>query len=175
MHTGVDIDAPTGTPVIAAASGKVVWVGFGLFSVKGNTADPYGLAVAIRHDFGLNGKRLYTIYAHMRAINVIDGQQLNAGDQIGEVGSTGATTGPHLHFEVRLGRNYFFDTRNPELWMAPPQGRGVLAARITDKKGKISPTKRFVFMLFTTNMNGLSDRMVHRSSIRTNTSRKTLF
>ena len=136
VHTGVDIDAPTGTPVIAAANGKVVWVGYGLFSVKGNTGDPYGLAVAIRHDFGLDGKRLYTIYAHMRTINVIDGQQLNAGDQIGEVGSTGATTGPHLHFEVKLGRNYFFDTRNPELWMAPPQGWGVLAARITDKKGK---------------------------------------
>ena len=120
---------PTGTPVIAAASGKVVWVGYGLFSVEGNMDDPYGLAVAIRHDFGLNGKRLYTIYAHMRAINVIDGQQLNAGDQIGEVGETGATTGPHLHFEVRLGRNYFFDTRNPELWMAPPQGWGVLVGK----------------------------------------------
>jgi len=136
VHTGVDIDAPLGTPVIAAASGKVVWVGYGLFTVAGNMGDPYGLAVAIRHDFGINGKRLYTVYAHMRKINVIDGQQISAGDQIGEVGETGATTGPHLHFEVRLGRNYFFDTRNPELWMAPPQGWGVLVAKITDKKGK---------------------------------------
>ncbi len=136
VHTGVDIDAPLGTPVIAAASGKVVWVGYGLFTVQGNMDDPYGMAVAIRHDFGLNGKRMYTVYAHMRAINVIDGQRVKAGDQIGEVGETGATTGPHLHFEVRLGRNYFFDTRNPELWMAPPQGWGVLVGKITDKHGK---------------------------------------
>lgn len=136
VHTGVDIDAPDGTPVLAAANGKVVWVGYGLFTVEGNMQDPYGLAVAIRHDFGYEGKRLYTIYAHMRAINVIAGQQVKAGDQIGEVGETGATTGPHLHFEVRLGRNYFFDTRNPELWIAPPQGWGVLVGRITDKHDK---------------------------------------
>jgi murein DD-endopeptidase MepM/ murein hydrolase activator NlpD len=136
VHTGVDIDAPAGTPVLAAAAGKVVWVGYGLFSVAGNMEDPYGLAVAIRHDFGLNGKRLFTIYAHMRAITVVNGQQVQAGDQIGEVGETGATTGPHLHFEVRLGRNYFFDTRNPELWIAPPQGWGVLVGRITDKHDK---------------------------------------
>ncbi len=136
VHTGVDIDAPSGTPVLAAAGGKVVWVGYGLFSVEGNMRDPYGLAVAIRHDFGYEGKRLYTIYAHMRAINVVKGQVLKPGDQLGEVGETGATTGPHLHFEVRLGRNYFFDTRNPELWMAPPHGWGVLVGGIADKKGK---------------------------------------
>jgi murein DD-endopeptidase MepM/ murein hydrolase activator NlpD len=137
VHTGVDIDAPAGTPVLAAAGGNVVWVGYGLFSVEGNMGDPYGLAVAIRHDFGYEGKRLYTIYAHMRAINVVKGEILKAGDQLGEVGETGATTGPHLHFEVRMGRNYFFDTRNPELWIAPPQGWGVLVGNISDKKGKL--------------------------------------
>lgn len=136
VHTGVDIASPSGSDVIAAADGKVVWAGYGLFSVEGNMQDPYGLAVAIRHDFGFQGKRLYTVYAHMRAVNVISGQQVKTGDQLGEVGETGHATGPHLHFEVRLGRNNFFDTRNPELWMAPPQGWGVLVGKITDKNGK---------------------------------------
>lgn len=136
VHSGVDIDAPYGSPVLAAADGKVVWAGYGLLSEEGNRSDPYGLAVAIRHDFGYTGERLYTVYAHMSAIKVAQGQIVNAGDPIGVVGDTGHTTGPHLHFEVRLGKNNFFDTRNPELWVAPPQGWGVLAARITNKGDK---------------------------------------
>lgn len=142
VHTGVDIAAPAGSAVIAAADGKVVWAGYGLFSVEGNMQDPYGLAVAVRHDFGYKGKRLYTIYAHMRAVNVVTGQQVKTGDPLGEVGETGHATGPHLHFEVRLGRNNFFDTRNPELWIAPPQGWGVLVGKITDKKRKDPDAQR---------------------------------
>jgi len=137
VHTGVDIDAPTNTPVLAAAKGTVVWAGYGLFStVEGNRSDPYGLAVAIRHEFGFQGQRLYTVYAHLSEINVTNGQVVQLGDEVGAVGETGHVTGPHLHFEVRLGKNDFFSTRNPELWMAPPQGWGVLAARIADKKDK---------------------------------------
>lgn len=156
VHTGVDIDAPDGTPVLAAADGRVVWVGYGLFSVEGNMEDPYGLAVAIRHEFGSNGKRLYTVYAHMRATNVFLGQQLKAGDQIGEVGETGATTGPHLHFEVRLGRNYFFDTRNPELWMVPPQGWGVLVGSITDKRSNFLTHKEITIYALDNNREWLT-------------------
>ena len=136
VHTGVDIPDEKGTPILAAGPGTVVWAGWGLFTEAPlNTNDPYGQAVAIRHDFGYQGRQLYTVYAHMEAINVSYGQWVNTGDVIGYVGDTGQTTGPHLHFEVRLGGNSFHDTLNPELWMSPPQGWGVLVGRITDEKG----------------------------------------
>lgn len=130
-HTGVDIPAKTGTPVLATGPGIVTWAGWGLFSgAPDNDKDPYGMAVSIRHDFGYQGQPLYTIYAHMEEVDVAVGQWVNTGDQLGLVGATGNTTGPHLHFEVRLGKDSIFSTRNPELWIAPPQGWGVLAGRV---------------------------------------------
>ena len=138
VHTGVDIPAEEGTPVLAAGPGTVIWAGWGLFTESpSNSEDPYGRAVAIRHDFGYQGQPLYTIYAHMLRVKVTLGQWVDTGDQLGLVGHTGFTTGPHLHFEVRMGYNSFFATYNPELWIAPPQGWGVLAARIMDKKGEL--------------------------------------
>ncbi|HTX93067.1 MAG TPA: peptidoglycan DD-metalloendopeptidase family protein [Anaerolineales bacterium] len=142
IHTGIDIPAPRGTSVLAAGPGTVVWAGIGLYSGSPlNTKDPYGNAVAIRHDFGYLDQPLYTIYAHMDEVDVTVGEWLNTGDVVGKVGSTGMTTGPHLHFEVRLGKNDFFFTRNPELWLAPPLGDGVLVGRVMDKYGKYLPTR----------------------------------
>mgnify|MGYP001495107884 FL=1 len=126
LHTGIDIGASKGTPIMAAAAGTGVWADWGLVSGSPNENDPYGKAVAIKHDFGWNGKRLYTVYAHMDRIDVIAGQVVQAGDQLGLVGETGNTTGPHLHFEVRVKSNSFFSTLNPELWLAPPHGWGGL-------------------------------------------------
>lgn len=138
VHTGVDIPSPNGTPIMATGPGTIVWAGWGLFTeTPGNQNDPYGLAVAIRQDFGYNDQQLYTIYAHMSLINVIEGQYVETGDVIGFVGSTGASTGAHVHFEVRMPNNSFFYTYNPELWIAPPQGWGVLAARLMDLKGEL--------------------------------------
>jgi hypothetical protein len=140
VHTGVDIPATAGAEVIASAPGIVVWSGWGLFSGDpANKKDPYGIAVAIRHDFGYNGDHLYSLYAHMKDTNVMEGQYVNAGDVLGWVGDTGFTTGAHLHFEVRLGVNDYFHTRNPELWIASPQGWGVLAGRVMDGFGKPYP------------------------------------
>jgi murein DD-endopeptidase MepM/ murein hydrolase activator NlpD len=137
VHTGIDIPNPRGTPVIAAAAGKVVWAGYGLFYGNNNPEDPYGLAVTIKHDFGYKGERLYTIYAHLDRIDVVNGQRVETGEPIGIVGNTGNTTGPHLHFEVRLQRNSFYATRNPELWLAPPQGWGVLVGRLMNTNGTL--------------------------------------
>ena len=138
VHTGVDIDADEGAPILAAGPGTVMSADWGLYTeAPGNIGDPYGQAVVIHHDFGYKGQALYTIYAHMSQIIAVVGQHVETGDVLGLVGDTGATTGPHLHFEVRLGDNTFYKTYNPELWMAPPQGWGVLVGRITDEKGDI--------------------------------------
>ena len=137
VHTGVDIPAPVGTPVLAAGPGRVVWAGYGVYRGGTDPTDPYGLAVTIRHDFGYQGQPLYTIYGHLSQIDVAEGQHVETGQAIGLVGETGNVTGPHLHFELRLGENSYFDTRNPELWIVPPIGWGVLVGRVTDTDGEL--------------------------------------
>ncbi len=86
MHAGIDFTAPRGTPIQATGKGKVVKVGRG---------SGYGLRVIIDHGFGYQ-----TLYAHMDRIDVKVGDQLNRGQKIGIVGSTGASTAPHCHYEV---------------------------------------------------------------------------
>jgi murein DD-endopeptidase MepM/ murein hydrolase activator NlpD len=135
----VDLDATRGTPVLAAGPGEVVWTGFGLYRGVADENDPYGLAVAIRHNFGYEGQTLWTVYAHMASITAWVGQHVETGDELGTVGDTGHTSGAHLHFEVRLGDNRYFDTRSPELWMVPPEGWGVLAGRIMGSSGQLLP------------------------------------
>lgn len=93
LHPGVDLAAPIGTPITAAAGGRVTWVGW-----KGG----YGNYTCIDHGRADN-QRFSTCYGHQSKILVALGQQVRAGQVIGQVGSTGASTGPHLHFEVRLG------------------------------------------------------------------------
>jgi murein DD-endopeptidase MepM/ murein hydrolase activator NlpD len=137
VHTGIDIPSGVDTPVLAAGAGRVTWTGYGLYRGVEDVTDPYGLAVAIKHDFGYQGNTLYTVYGHLDRIDVLLGQHVEAGDLIGLSGQTGKVTGPHLHFEVRVGRNNYFVSRNPELWLAPPQGWGVLVARVQDSSGDL--------------------------------------
>lgn len=138
VHTGVDIDAALNTPILAAGPGTVISADWGLYrEAPGDQDDPYGQAVVILHDFGYNGQDVYSIYAHMSELIAVPGQHVETGDVIGLVGETGITTGPHLHFEIRVGRNTFYNTYNPELWMAPPQGWGVLVGRVMDEKKKL--------------------------------------
>ncbi|MEW1546852.1 peptidoglycan DD-metalloendopeptidase family protein [Streptomyces tsukubensis] len=85
QHTGTDFPAPEGAPVVAAGAGRVVEAGW---------ADAYGQSIVIEHDGGVR-----TRYAHLSAIGVSAGQTVQAGAPIGNVGSTGNSTGPHLHLE----------------------------------------------------------------------------
>lgn len=134
-HLGVDIGAHPATRIYAAAEGQVIWADYGLLYNSVNFIDdPYGIAVVIRHDFGFKGERLYTVYSHLSETKVEKGDHVERGDVIGLSGMTGLTTGPHLHFEVRLGGNTIYFTRNPELWIVPPEGFGVLVGRVTTSK-----------------------------------------
>jgi murein DD-endopeptidase MepM/ murein hydrolase activator NlpD len=90
FHTGIDLAAPAGTPVYAARAGQIDTAGWSRYG--------YGLHVIINH-----GGAQETLYAHMSRIVVRPGQWVDRGDLIGYVGSTGWSTGPHLHFEVRVG------------------------------------------------------------------------
>ncbi len=99
FHKGIDIAAPTGTPIIAPASGTVT---------KISTNGAYGKAIEITHGSGISTK-----YAHMHSFNVEKGDKVSRYDVIGTVGSTGRSTGPHLHYEVRLNGV----ATNPELYI----------------------------------------------------------
>lgn len=88
-HSGVDLGAPYGTPILASSDGVVITAGF-------NTGG-YGNYVVIDHGGGI-----YTLYAHASSLNVSSGEVVAAGQHIANVGSTGWSTGPHLHFEVRV-------------------------------------------------------------------------
>jgi murein DD-endopeptidase MepM/ murein hydrolase activator NlpD len=128
-HSGLDFDAPMHTPILAAGPGKIVFAGYGLATGMGNTKDPYGLAVVILHDFSYYGYSVMTIYGHMEKVLVEVGERVNSGDEIGYVGMTGNTSGPHVHFEVRLEQNGDYYIQNPYLWMAPPIDRGVFVGQ----------------------------------------------
>jgi murein DD-endopeptidase MepM/ murein hydrolase activator NlpD len=156
IHTGIDIPVRSGTPVLAAGSGKVIWAGYGLYRGVNDPTDPYGLAVSIMHDFGYEGQKLHTVYAHLERIDVARGQYIQTGDVLGLSGSTGHVTGPHLHFEVRLGDNDFFTTRNPELWLVPPQGWGVLVGRVTTTGGNLVPEQTVIVRSKTSGQNWLA-------------------
>ena len=149
----MDIPAPEGTPVLAAGPGKVVWAGYGVYRGGNDPTDPYGLAVTIRHDFGYQDQPLYTVYGHMNQVDVAVGQHVETGDQLGLVGKTGRVTGPHLHFEVRLGNNDYYSTRNPELWVAPPIGWGILAGRLMDSNGQLVPQLPLIVTSLANNQN----------------------
>ena len=140
-HTGIDISGTRGEPVLAAAEGKIQFAGYGLLYGGNDKEDPYGLAVMIRHDFSYDGYTLYTVYAHLDKVTVSKGDWVEAGSQVGVVGMTGATSGPHLHFEVRIENALGNKVQNPELWLAPTIGHGVLAGRVETTGGAILTSK----------------------------------
>ena len=99
-HRGIDIGAPTGTNIYAAASGKVVLVKSGCVLGKRTCGGGYGNMVVVQHP---NGTK--TLYAHMTKVNTSMGASVKQGQVIGYVGSTGKSTGPHIHFEVFGAKN----------------------------------------------------------------------
>ena len=95
FHSGIDIAAPYGTPIKAANSGRVIFVGW---------YNGYGKVIIIDHG-NIGGLPTTTLYAHMSVASVKQGTNIAKGTVIGKVGTTGYSTGPHLHFEVRQKGN----------------------------------------------------------------------
>jgi murein DD-endopeptidase MepM/ murein hydrolase activator NlpD len=89
LHAGQDLAAPIGTPVFASGDGVVISAGW---------SSGYGRLIKIQHDFGIE-----TRYGHLNAIRVQVGQRVSRGERIGDMGNSGRSTGPHLHYEVRVG------------------------------------------------------------------------
>ncbi len=107
MHAGIDFTAPQGTPVYATADGTV--------KTAGNTGNGYGNHVIVNHGYGYE-----TLYGHMVRVKARNGQAVKRGEVIGWVGSTGKSTGPHLHYEVHKYNKpidpiyFFYNDLTPE-------------------------------------------------------------
>jgi len=104
IHQGIDIANVTGTPVSATANGTVIVVG---------TSGNFGKRIMIYHGTDEKGNTYVTIYAHLAEFKVGVGEKVSKGDLIGLMGSTGYSTGPHLHYEVivngtKVNPRYFF-------------------------------------------------------------------
>jgi murein DD-endopeptidase MepM/ murein hydrolase activator NlpD len=92
FHKGIDLSGKTGLPIYASGDGVVVTASY--------NGGGYGNIVEVDHGFGYS-----TRYAHLYKINVVEGQKVKRGDKVGELGSTGKSVGPHLHYEIRLKNN----------------------------------------------------------------------
>ncbi len=139
IHHGIDLPNPIGKEIRAAAAGHVIWAADNYRWIENgrvvDAAYTYGNVVIIQHDFGYEGQPLFTLYAHMSVILVKVNQVVKADDIVGLSGESGVVSGPHVHFEVRVGSNNYSATRNPILWMAPYLDHGVIAGRINYRDG----------------------------------------
>ncbi len=128
FHKGMDIPGPVGTPIHATADGTIG---------RAQWVSGYGKYVEIAH-----GNAIETRYGHMSALNVVPGQRIRKGDIIGYMGSTGRSTGSHLHYEVRVGG----EAINPTAFLAPAkktpaEANRLLAAKNVDITASGGPAK----------------------------------
>lgn len=121
FHNGLDIAAKTGTPVYAAEAGKVT---------KVSSSGPYGNHIQIEHN--VDGQKWTTVYAHLHKVDVKTGQLVHQGEPIGQIGNTGNSSGPHLHFEIHKG-DYNFS--------ASSAGNAVDPMKLAERLGGASPVK----------------------------------
>ncbi len=121
FHNGIDIAAKTGTPIYAAESGKVTKVG---------SSGPYGNHVQIEHN--VDGQKWTTVYAHLHKVDTKKGETVRQGESIGQLGNTGNSSGPHLHFEIHKG-DYNFS--------ATSAGNAINPMKVAERLGGASPVK----------------------------------
>lgn len=114
LHKGLDIAAPIGKPVLACADGRVIFTG------SRKRFRRYGNTILVDH-----GRGAYTYYAHLSDITIKKNQYVRKGQKIGLVGSTGRSTGPHLHLEVRVANKMY----NPLAYLSPRDLAGTMLAK----------------------------------------------
>lgn len=142
-HHGADYSAGAGVELVAVAPGTVYYAGNDAETLFGPQTNFYGNLVLIQLFDMWAGHTVYALTGHMDEVRVQTGQVVNAGEVIGTVGATGVALGPHPHLEVRLDfPESYWDTRNPELWLQPPSGAGVIAIRVTNALGQYLPGVR---------------------------------
>jgi murein DD-endopeptidase MepM/ murein hydrolase activator NlpD len=139
IHHGVDIGNPMGTPILNVAPGRVVVAGEDLTATYGLTTNFYGRLVVVELNQRWDDRPVFVLYGHLQTIAVTVGQEVQTGDRIGTVGMAGIALGPHLHLEVRIGKNTYDSVRNPDLWLRPFPGQGLIAGRLIDDKGRTWP------------------------------------
>ena len=143
-HHGVEFANASGTPVYAAADGTVLFAGPDVEAIYAPWGNFYGNVVVIEHQ-----SQIFSLYAHLSAIDITVGQNVSAGDKIGEVGRTGGAIGSHLHFEVRQGDvEDYFSAQNPELWLVPARDEsgnlnGALTIAVVDGDGHLMKNANF--------------------------------
>ncbi|MCD6291687.1 MAG: peptidoglycan DD-metalloendopeptidase family protein [Anaerolineae bacterium] len=135
-HHGADLVNKEGTPVLAVAEADVVDAGSDANRVVGLEPNFYGNFIILRLLRTYHGQPVFVLYGHLSEIDVNPGERVQPHQPIGRVGMTGIALGPHLHIEVRVGKNDYAHTRNPELWLKPTPGYGTLAGRLLDSKGR---------------------------------------
>lgn len=165
IHHGVEFVNPIGVPVLAVANGKVVVAGddmplsedlLRLFNCKcedeqyvppiyGPKPGFYGKLVIIELARVYHEKPVFCLYGHLSKILVKPGQHIEREEVLGEIGMSGVALGPHLHFEVRVGENSYWETRDPELWLAPLPEHGIIAGRFVDAQGRHLAEKLITF------------------------------
>jgi murein DD-endopeptidase MepM/ murein hydrolase activator NlpD len=142
QHQGVEFNNPDGTPVMAAAAGRVVYAG---------PAEMGALTVAIRHNRTITAKgqtyRLFSVYYHNSELRVKVGARVKEGQVIARVGNTGRATNDHLHLELAISptdsigaivdstQRFPPYTTNPELWLEPLPETGIVAGQVFDSSG----------------------------------------
>lgn len=138
-HHGVDIQNPMGAPILAVGDGLVVRAGSDDEIPFGPDLNFFGQAVLIRHDQEWDNLPVYTLYGHVSKVLVNQGQPVRGSEVVAQVGQGGVALGPHLHLEVRVGDLNYGDVRNPDLWIRPDPGYGVVAGRVVDAQGYMVP------------------------------------
>ena len=124
---------------MAVGDGTIIHAGPDLERTLGPWPNFYGQAVVIEHDRRWTGLPVYTLYGHVSEVLVQVGQSVKAGDPIALVGQLGVALGPHLHLEVRVGAGTYSDTRNPDFWIRPDPGFGIVAGRVVDHERYFVP------------------------------------